>query len=59
LQAREVDGIMAKSYTTLRIRVETHQKLVKARGKLEYRTGEKHSLEKTIEKALDSLLKEP
>lgn len=47
---------MPKYYTTLRISKEVYRKVIKARGKLEQKTGEKHSLETVIEKALDTIL---
>jgi hypothetical protein len=46
---------MPKYYTTLRINVETKKRLVKAKGSLERQTGEMHSLEKTLNAALDDL----
>jgi hypothetical protein len=47
---------MAKKYTSLRIDEETYKKIIRARGKLETKTGERHSLEKTVNVALDVLL---
>lgn len=49
---------MPTYYTSLRIKVETHKKIVKARAKLESKTGEIHSLEKTVIIAVESLLKQ-
>ena len=47
---------MPKKYTTLRVTEETYIKLVKARGKLELKTGESRSLEKTLNEVLDIFL---
>jgi hypothetical protein len=47
---------MTKYYTTIKISVETHKRIIKARGVLEYKTGEFHSIEKVVNKALDALL---
>jgi hypothetical protein len=47
---------MPKKYKSLKITEETHKKIIRARGKLENKTGEKHSLEKTVNVALDILL---
>jgi hypothetical protein len=47
---------MAKYYTNIRISKEVYRKIIKARGKLEQKTGEKHSLEDVVEKALDTIL---
>lgn len=47
---------MPKYYTTLRISRELYRKLIRARGKLEIRAGEKHTLENVLDKALNDLL---
>jgi len=47
---------MPKYYTTIKISKEVYRKIIKARGKLEQKTGERHSLEAVIEKALETLL---
>jgi len=49
---------MPTYYTTLRINVETKKKIVKARAKLESKTGEIHSLENTVLIAVEALLKQ-
>ena len=47
---------MPKYYTTLRVTTETYKKAVKAKGVLESKTGEIHSLAKTVDIALTKLL---
>jgi hypothetical protein len=47
---------MPKYYTTMRIPRELHKKIVRARAKLEQKTGERHSLVKTMEQAIDYIL---
>lgn len=47
---------MAKYYTTIRVTVELHKKIIKAKGRLEMLTGENQSIEKTLDKALNGLL---
>jgi hypothetical protein len=47
---------MPKYYTTLKVSKEFHKKLIKARGKLELKTGEYHSLERVLDVALNLLL---
>jgi len=49
---------MVKYRTSLRIKIDTHKKIVRARGKLESKTGDILSLEKTVNIALDLLLKQ-
>jgi len=47
---------MPKYYTTIRVTVQLHRKIIRARGKLEIRMGEKHTIENVLEKAIDGLL---
>jgi hypothetical protein len=47
---------MPKYYHPVKLAEPVFKKLVKARGKLDYKTSETHSLEKTVEIALDLLL---
>lgn len=47
---------MPKHYRSLKVEVEIYRKIIKARGKLEYKTGERCTIDNVLEKALDGLL---
>ena len=47
---------MVHTYSHLRIKKETMQKVIKVRAKIEIRTGERCSLEKAVNVALDAFL---
>jgi hypothetical protein len=47
---------MTKYYTSVRVTVELHRKIIRAKGRFEANTGDFYSMEKVLNKALDALL---
>lgn len=47
---------MPKIYTSIKVTKELRKKIIRARGKLEQKTGERYTIASVIERGIDNIL---